>query len=58
MGSGYWRMRLLASGLRRRQSPISQLHLKDLMDREVALKDEVAAVLDLPDGVKAQQVHL
>src|SRR6202049_2457859 len=32
--------------------------LKDLMDREVALKDEVAAVLDLPDGVKARQVHL
>jgi hypothetical protein len=26
---------------------------KNLMDRKVALEDEVAAVLDLPDGVKA-----
>jgi hypothetical protein len=32
--------------------------LEDFMDREVALKDEVAAVFDLPDGVKARQIHL
>src|SRR5271165_7655506 len=40
-----------------RQSPISQL-LENLMDREVALEDEVAAVLYLADGVKARQVDL
>jgi hypothetical protein len=27
--------------------------LENLMDRKVALEDEVAAVLDLPDGVEA-----
>src|SRR5689334_18948972 len=32
--------------------------LENLMDREVALEDEVAAVLDLSDGIKARQVHL
>ena len=32
--------------------------LKDFMDREVALEDEVSAVLDLPDGVEARQVDL
>ena len=31
--------------------------LKEVSDREVALKDEVAAVLDLADGVKAMKVH-
>ena len=43
-----------------RQAPKAYLAaaLKDFMNREVALKDEVAAVLDLPDGVKARQVHL
>ena len=43
-----------------RQAPKAYLAaaLEDFMDREVALKDEVAAVLDLPDGVKARQVHL
>ena len=28
------------------------------MDREVALKDEIAAILDLPDSVKARQIDL
>src|SRR5712672_2474619 len=32
--------------------------LENLMDRKVALEDEVAAVLDLPDGVEARQVDL
>src|SRR5580704_4673955 len=32
--------------------------LEDLVDREVALENEVAAVLDLCDGVKPRQVHL
>ena len=43
-----------------RQSPKADLAaaLEDLMDREVALEDEVAAVLDLPDGVEARQVDL
>src|ERR1700675_4598494 len=43
-----------------RQSPKPDLAaaFEDLMDREVALEDEVAAVLDLPDGVKARQVDL
>src|ERR1700687_6348926 len=43
-----------------RQSPKSDLAaaFENLMDREVALEDEVAAVLDLPDGVKAAQVDL
>src|SRR4029077_4368184 len=41
-----------------RQSPISQLRSKILWIGEVALEDEVAAVLDLPDGVKARQVDL
>jgi len=36
-----------------RQSRISQLRSKILMDRKVALEDVVAAVLDLPDGVEA-----
>jgi hypothetical protein len=31
--------------------------LEDLMDREVAFEDEVAAVLDLGDGVEAARVH-
>jgi len=30
--------------------------LENLVDREVALEDEVAAILDLPDGVEARQV--
>src|SRR5262249_27607355 len=30
--------------------------LKDFMDRKVALEDEVAAILDLADGVEARQV--
>src|SRR6202162_1972708 len=43
-----------------RQSPKPDLAaaFENLMDREVALEDEVAAVLDLPDGVKARQVDL
>ena len=42
------------------QSPTADLAaaLEDLMDREVALEDEVAAVFYLPDGVKARQVDL
>src|SRR3954452_19910114 len=42
------------------QSPKADLAaaLEELMDREVALEDEVAAVLDLGDGVEARQVHL
>ena len=28
------------------------------MNREVALKDEIAAILYLPDGVKAREVYL
>src|SRR5689334_13495797 len=43
-----------------RQPPESDLAaaLEKLMDREVALEDEVAAVLDLGDGVEAREVHL
>jgi len=43
-----------------RQSPKADLAaaLEDLMDRKVALEDEVAPVLDLPDGVEARQVDL
>src|ERR1700745_2737619 len=42
------------------QSPKPDLAaaLENLMDREVALEDEVSAVLYLPDGVKARQVDL
>ena len=42
------------------QSPKPDLAaaLENLMDREVALEDEVAAVLYLPDGVEARQVDL
>ena len=42
------------------QSPKADLAaaLENLVDWKVALKDEVAAVLDLPDGVEARQVHL
>ena len=42
------------------QSPKPDLAaaLENLMDREVALEDEVAAVLYLPEGVKARQVDL
>ena len=42
-----------------RQPPQPQFAaaLEDLVDREVALEDEVAAVLDLADGVEAAQVH-
>ena len=32
--------------------------LEDLVDGEVAFEDEVAAVLDLRDGVEPRQVHL
>src|SRR5207244_1722977 len=42
------------------QSPKADLAaaLEDFMDWEVALEDEVAAVLDLPDGVEARKVDL
>jgi hypothetical protein len=42
------------------QSPKADLAaaLENLMDREVALEDEVAAVLYLPEGVKAREVDL
>src|SRR5438132_1772477 len=42
------------------QSPKADLAaaLENLMDREVALEDEVGAVLDLPDGVEAREVDL
>jgi hypothetical protein len=42
------------------QSPKADLAaaFENLMDREVALEDEVAAILDLPDGVEARQVDL
>ena len=42
------------------QSPKPDLAaaLENLMDRKVALEDEVAAVLYLPDGVEARQVDL
>ena len=41
-----------------RQSPKADLAaaLENLMDWKVALEDEVAAILDLPDGVEARQV--
>jgi hypothetical protein len=42
----------------KRQSPISQAALEDLVDGKVTLEDEVAAVLDLCDGVKPRKVHL
>ena len=32
--------------------------LEDLVDGKVAFEDEVAAILDLRDGVEARQVHL
>src|ERR1700746_486801 len=42
------------------QSPKADLAaaFENLMDREAALEDEVAAVLNLPDSVEARQVHL
>src|SRR5438132_9665021 len=42
------------------QSPKADLAaaFENLMDRETALEDEVAAILDLPDGVEARQVDL
>jgi hypothetical protein len=42
------------------QSPKADLAaaFENLMDREAALEDEVAAVLNLPDGVEARQVDL
>ena len=40
-----------------KQKPQLAGALKEVSDREVALKDEVAAVLDLADGVKAMKVH-
>ena len=42
------------------QSPKADLAaaLENLVDWKVALEDEVAAILDLPDGVKARQVNL
>src|ERR1700747_3706591 len=42
------------------QSPKADLAaaLENLIDREVALEDEVAAILYLPDGVKARLVDL
>src|SRR5262252_9056741 len=41
-----------------RQSPKADLAaaLENLMDWKVALEDEVAAILDLPDGVEAREV--
>jgi hypothetical protein len=41
------------------QAPQPQLTtaLEQAMDREVALEDEIAAILDLADGVEAPQVH-
>src|SRR3970282_1048424 len=43
----------------RRQPPEADFtaSLEDLVDREVALEDEIPAVLDLRDGVEAGQVH-
>src|SRR4029434_1604125 len=43
-----------------REPPESEFtaSLEDLVDGKVAFEDEVAAVLDLRDGVKPRQVHL
>lgn len=43
-----------------RQSPEADLaaSLEDLVDGEVALENEVPAILDLGDGVEAGEVHL
>src|SRR5438045_2220448 len=43
-----------------RQPPEADLaaSFEDFVDREVAFENEIAAVLDLRDGVKARQVHL
>src|SRR5512140_1025818 len=43
-----------------RQTPEPEFttSLEDFVDGKVALEDEVAAVLDLRDGVKPRQVHL
>ena len=43
-----------------RQTPEPEFtaSLEDLVDGKVAFEDEVAAVLDLRDGVKPRQVHL
>src|SRR4030095_2655846 len=40
-----------------KQKPQRAVALEEVSDREVALKDEVTAVLDLADGVKAMKVH-
>src|ERR1700694_3822324 len=44
----------------RRQSPQADFaaSFKDFVNREVAFENEIAAVLDLRDGVEAGQVHL
>src|SRR6516165_1102254 len=39
-----------------RQRPHLAAALENLMDWKVTLEDEVAAILDLPDGVEARQV--
>src|SRR5438128_2167010 len=42
-----------------RKAPQAQLAtaLEEAMDGEVAFEDEIAAVLDLTDGIEASQVH-
>ena len=42
-----------------RQAPESEFTaaLEDFVDGKVTFEDEVAAVLDLRDGIKARQVH-
>ena len=42
---------------RQEQKPQLAGALEEVSDREVALKDEVAAVLNLADGVEARKVH-
>lgn len=65
-GRMYFALKLFADALTEelrdfvsRQQQQSQFAgaLKEVSDREVALKDEVTAVLDLADGVKAMKVH-
>ena len=43
----------------RRQAPEADFtaSFEDFVDREVAFEDEIAAVLDLRNGVKPRQVH-
>src|SRR5262245_596827 len=65
-GRVYFALKLLANALTeelrdfvsgQKQKPQLAGALKEVSDGEVALKDEVAAVLNLADGVKAMKIH-